>query len=101
MKKSQLKEYIKNEILSIINEEDKDKKKKRPDAEDEAAAELDANEPIDTDSPVSVSSPQDVQKELMDALEAAKSLGDKKLVRQIGNALTYFTRTQIAQDEEA
>jgi hypothetical protein len=101
MKKSQLKEYIKNEILSIINEEDKDKKKKRPDAEDEAAAELDANEPIDTDSPVSVSSPQDVQKELMDALEAAKSLGDKKLVRQIGNALTYFTRTQISQDEEA
>jgi hypothetical protein len=99
MKRSQLKEYIKNEILSIINEEDK--KKKRPDAEDEAAAELDANEPIDIDSPVSISSPQDVQKELMDALEAAKSLGDKKLVRQIGNALTYFTRSQISQDEES
>ena len=29
MKKSQLKEYIKNEILSIINEEDKNKKKMR------------------------------------------------------------------------
>jgi hypothetical protein len=101
MKKSYLKEYIKKEILSIINEENKDKKKKRPDAEDEAAAELDANEPIDTDSPISISSPQDVQKELMDALEAAKSLGDKKLVRQIGNALTYFTRSQISQDEEA
>jgi len=101
MKKSYLKEYIKKEILYIINEENKDKKKKRPDAEDEAAAELDANEPIDTDSPISISSPQDVQKELMDALEAAKSLGDKKLVRQIGNALTYFTRSQISQDEEA
>jgi hypothetical protein len=100
MKKSHLKEYIKNEILSIINEEDK-KKKERPNDEDKAAAELDANEPIDTDSPVSISSPQDVQKELMDALEAAKSLGDKKLVRQIGNALTYFTRSQISQDEDS
>jgi hypothetical protein len=99
MKKSYLKEYIKNEILSIINEEDK--KKKRPDAEDEAAAELDANEPIDTTpEETGLSSPQDVQKELMDALEAAKKLGDKKLVRQIGNALTYFTRTQITKDEE-
>ena len=47
------------------------------------------------------SSPQDVQKELMDALDAAKKLGDKKLVRQIGNALTYFTRSQITKDEEA
>jgi hypothetical protein len=100
MKKSHLKEYIKNEILSIINEEDK-KKKERPNDEDKAAAELDANEPIDIDSPVSISSPQDVQKELMDALEAAKSLGDKKLVRQIGNALTYFTRSQISQDEDS
>lgn len=96
MKKSQLKEYIKNEILSIINE-----KKERPDAEDEAAAELDINEPIDMAPEVGMSSSQDVQKELMDALEAAKKLGDKKLIRQIGNALTYFTRSQITKDEEA
>jgi hypothetical protein len=99
MKKSHLKEYIKNEILSIINEEDK--KKKRPDAEDEAAAELDTDDLMDTTPEIGLSSPQDVQKELMDALEASKKLGDKKLVRQIGNALTYFTRTQITKDEEA
>jgi hypothetical protein len=41
----------------------------------------------------------DVQKELTDALEAAKTLGDEKLVRQIGNALTYFTRTQVSSEE--
>jgi hypothetical protein len=29
-----------------------------------------------------------------------KKLGDKKLVRQIGNVLTYFTRTQISSDED-
>ena len=54
----------------------------------------------DLDIPsTALTSPQDVQKELMDALEAAKNLGDKKLVRQIGNALTYFTRSQVADQE--
>jgi hypothetical protein len=41
----------------------------------------------------------DVQKELMDALEAAKASGDEKLIRQIGNALTYFTRSQVSKEE--
>ena len=44
-------------------------------------------------------SAQDVQKELMDALEAAKNIGDVKLQRQISNALTYFTRQQVAGSE--
>ncbi len=44
-------------------------------------------------------SAQDVQKELMDALEAAKGIGDVKLQRQISNALTYFTRQQVASSE--
>jgi hypothetical protein len=37
----------------------------------------------------------------MAALKAAKGMGDKKLVRQIGNALTYFTRQQVSSDEES
>ena len=102
MKKSELRRQIREEILSVYEEE---KKKKRPDAEDKASDELDANEPLDTDLgdlniDDTLSTPQEVQKELTDALEAAKKLGDKKLIRQIGNALTYFTRSQISQDEE-
>jgi len=55
---------------------------------------------IETSDEGTLTTPQEVQKELMQALEASKKLGDKKLVRQIGNALTYFTRTQISSDEE-
>jgi len=47
-----------------------------------------------------LSTPEQVQKELMAALRASKKLGDKKLTRQIGNVLTYFTRTQISSDED-
>ena len=95
MKRSQLKEYIKNEILSILNEA---KKEETDTEETETASEEDITTDTETEEAPSA---QDVQKELMDALEASKKLGDKKLTRQIGNALTYFTRTQITKDEEA
>jgi len=95
MKRSQLKEYIKNEILSILNEA---KKEETDTEETETAPEEDITTDTGTEEAPSA---QDVQKELMDALEASKKLGDKKLTRQIGNALTYFTRTQITKDEEA
>ncbi len=58
-------------------------------------------EPADVEPEVGAAggSAQDVQKELMDALEAAKGIGDVKLQRQISNALTYFTRQQVASSE--
>jgi len=97
MKKSQLKEYIKNEILSILNEAEE----KETDTEETGTEETEVTPAEDTATEETTPSAQDVQKELMDALDAAKKLGDKKLVRQIGNALTYFTRSQITKDEEA
>lgn len=54
---------------------------------------------MDTAAPAVSGDAQSVQKELMDALEAAKAMGDEKLVRQIGNALTYFTRQQVSGEE--
>lgn len=39
----------------------------------------------------------DVQDNLEAALEAARSLGDEKLVDQIGNTLTFFTRTHVVK----
>ena len=59
-------------------------------------SEMPAEEPAE---PTTGGSAQDVQKELMDALEAAKGIGDVKLQRQISNALTYFTRQQVAGSE--
>ena len=80
--------------------ETKKKKDKETSEADMDIPEVDVETSTDLDIPsTALTSPQDVQKELMDALEAAKNLGDKKLVRQIGNALTYFTRSQVADQE--
>jgi len=77
----------------------KDKEEKSEEAPEEMDAELDTE--VDTEIPMDTPEPShtDVQKELTDALEAAKASGDEKLVRQIGNALTYFTRSQVAGEE--
>jgi hypothetical protein len=79
--------------------EAKKKSKKDEEAPEEIDAELDTE--VDTEIPIDTPEPTntDVQKELTDALEAAKASGDEKLVRQIGNALTYFTRSQVAGEE--
>jgi hypothetical protein len=102
MTKDELKEAIRQEIIATLTEDgDLGEAKKGKEEEEEISTEEETieeptDDAIDT---TALTSPQDVQKELMDAIEAAKQLGDKKLVRQIGNALTYFTRTQISSDE--
>lgn len=105
-KKSELKAQIREMVLAEMNGEDLDETKKKKDDEiPEVPADETSSEEIPTDTQSefepnsTISTPQDVQKELTDALEAAKSIGDEKLVRQIGNALTYFTRTQVAGQE--
>jgi len=100
--KTELKEAIRQEILAALTEdnlteaEDEEEEEIALDAETE---ETPADDTAD-DATGDTTDSQDVQKELTDALEAAKKLGDKKLVRQIGNALTYFTRQQISTDED-
>ena len=105
MTKTELKEAIRQEILAALTEdnlteadEEEEEEEVALDAEtEETPADDTEAEPNDTAGDTTNS--QDVQKELTDALEAAKKLGDKKLVRQIGNALTYFTRQQISSEE--
>jgi len=89
-----------NALKGSMSEAKKSKKDKEEESE-EAPEEMDAE--LDTEMNIEVPTPEpshtDVQKELTDALEAAKASGDEKLVRQIGNALTYFTRSQVAGEE--
>jgi len=102
MTKAELKEAIRQEILATLTEDDGLEEAKKDEEEEETETETSSEEEtidVPADDEVAFASPQDVQKELMDALEAAKRTGDKKLVRQIGNVLTYFTRTQISSDE--
>jgi hypothetical protein len=109
MTKKKLKEAIREMILNEVSEEKLDEAKKKDNKKDKDSEveiediNLDTEESTDTDSGMDLNTktitPQDVQKELTDALEAAKGLGDEKLVRQIGNALTYFTRSQVSGEE--
>ena len=110
MKKSELKKQIKEMILAEMegdNELDEAKKKKKDEEEETETeevtvddTEMDMGDEMDMGAETpSVPAASDVQKELMDALEAAKASGDEKLVRQIGNALTYFTRSQVSKEE--
>lgn len=110
--KSSLKSHIKEMILKEIEDEDLEEAKKAAEEEIPAEEPSDEEMPTDDDMPSDeeipaedeeyseLSTPEQVQKELMAALRASKKLGDKKLVRQIGNVLTYFTRTQISSDED-
>jgi hypothetical protein len=118
--RNELKEAIRQEIIASLTEDgelDEAKKKKKDD--EEADIELDAETediPLDGEDGgdmgdmdlgdiggdvTSGAGTEDVQSNLMAALKAAKGMGDKKLVRQIGNALTYFTRQQVSSDEES
>ena len=115
MKKSELKKQIKEMILAEIDIDlsntdsfydpvyEAKKKKKDAEVEDiEVDANIDMGDGMDMGTEMDTApapASTDVQKELMDALEAAKASGDEKLVRQIGNALTYFTRSQVSKEE--
>ena len=107
--KSSLKSHIKEMILKEIEEEDLEEAKKAAEEEvpaeeempmDDSEMSMDDEMPADGEEESELSTPEQVQKELMAALRASKKLGDKKLTRQIGNVLTYFTRTQISSDED-
>jgi len=98
--KSKIKEMILKEMETPEDELEEAKKEEAPE-EEMPAEEMPAEEmPMDDEENSELTTPEQVQKELMQALKASKKLGDKKLTRQIGNVLTYFTRTQISSDEE-
>jgi hypothetical protein len=103
--KSKIKEMILKEMETPEDELEEAKKEEAPEeempAEEIPSEEMPAEEmPMDGEEDSELTTPEQVQKELMQALKASKKLGDKKLTRQIGNVLTYFTRTQISSDEE-
>jgi hypothetical protein len=103
--KSKIKEMILKEMETPEDELEEAKKEEAPEeempAEEIPSEEMPAEEmPMDGEEDSELTTPEQVQKELMAALRASKKLGDKKLTRQIGNVLTYFTRTQISSDEE-
>jgi hypothetical protein len=131
MTKSELKEMIKSAFLNeketfdqafdrIDKEEEvypgSDKDEKVAEAKDEeedievdvdaedVAVDMEADADMDMESPsepISSGDKDEIQDSLEKALEAAKALGDQKLVDQIGNSITFFTRQHVVGKEEA
>ena len=102
MKKSELKEMIKAAFLSEAEGDEEETE----DIELEDTEEIDIDTDAETADPGEVEVDQEasveltgdtkaVQDNLEAALEAAKAMGDQKLVDQIGNSITFFTRTHV------
>jgi hypothetical protein len=108
MKKSEIKERIKKAMMGEYmvdydNNLDEAKKKKDEAPEEEITID-DATEDIpaeDIDTTIDVTTDQvnpnvkAVQDALTQAQAAARTLGDDKLTDQIGNTITFFTRSHI------
>jgi hypothetical protein len=82
------------------------KKDKKEDKEEETDEEEDISVDVEGDIELEEPEPEldgekgDIQSNLQSALDAAKQLGDQKLIDQIGNTITFYTRTHIVGDAE-
>ena len=122
MKKSELKEMIKNSLLAgqqIMEAEEEDVHVDVEDTEnvdvdtetdidvkDEESVEVD-DESSEVETDIDVKMPGNVNKDvelvqglLTKAQQTAEKIGDEKLLGQIGNTITYFTRTHIVKVSE-
>lgn len=104
MKKSELKKQIREEILSTLMEKKK-KEEETPeveikDEETEEVPEIPAEDNITSDDFGVDPKITKLQSALKAAYDAAKEMNDEKLVTQIGNTITYFTRAHIVTDEK-
>ena len=64
---------------------------------DEPEEEIDVDMEVDTE-PSMDKAEKELQTNLENALNAAKAIGDEKLTNQIGNTITFFTRTHVVGD---
>ena len=107
MKVSELKAKIKEDILSLLQEEEEEveyetplEEKEEVDVDVEVEDEIDIEEPS-LDSSVAQGGLTDEEKQIQDALKLAYdnavAMGDDKLADQIGNSITFFTRTHVVE----
>jgi len=99
---SALKAEIKEMILaSILSEEEEDDIELAADTgeEDTVEPEMDMDEPTAEPSRAVGLTPeeQSIQSSLKDAYDNATAMGDEKLAAQIGNSITFFTRTHVVE----
>jgi len=103
MKKSELKSKIKEDIISLLQE---DEIEYETPLEEEEEVEIDIEDKVEVEEPeldasVAQTGLSDDEKEIQDALKLAydnaQAIGDEKLADQIGNSITFFTRTHVVE----
>ena len=95
IKVSELKAKIKEDILSILSEQE-DEEEVEVEDEEEVEMDMDVEEP--TSAPAGLSQDeQEIQNSLKVAYDNAVAIGDEKLADQIGNSITFFTRTHVVE----
>lgn len=110
MKISEFKKMIKDYISEDNSIDEAKKAKDTEDVEDisidDTADKTETTPAEETDTTIDVSTDQvnpnvkAVQDALTQAQAAARTLGDDKLTDQIGNTITFFTRTHIVGGEQ-
>ena len=100
MKVSELKAKIKEDIISLLNE-DEDEIDDAADEIEPDDAEIEVEDEVEAPAP-SVSAgltkdEQDIQDSLKVAYDKAVAIGDEKLADQIGNSITFFTRSHVVE----
>ncbi len=94
IKVSELKAKIKEQILSTLTEADEEVADEEVEVEDEVSIE----EPsMDTTAAGLSQDEQEIQDSLKLAYDNAVAIGDQKLADQIGNSITFFTRTHVVE----
>ena len=93
MKVSELKAKIKEDILSILSEQEDEEE-----VEDEVEVDMDMDIEEPTSAPAGLSQDeQEIQDSLKVAYDNAVAIGDEKQADQIGNSITFFTRTHVVE----
>ena len=95
MKVSELKAKIKEDIISMLSEQDDEE----VEVEDEVEMDMDVEAPAMDAAPAAGLSKdeQEIQDSLKLAYDNAIAIGDEKLADQIGNSITFFTRTHVVE----
>ena len=73
----------------------------RPVAEQDEEMEMDIEDEVSVSPSPTMSGYEEIQDMVMQAMELAKSLGDEKLVTQLGNTNVYISRAQTKGAEAA
>ena len=92
MKVSELKAKIKEDIISLLQEEEEEE----VEVEDEVEVEEPAMDASDAQDGLTQDE-KEIQDSLKIAYDNAVAMGDQKLADQIGNSITFFTRTHVVE----